>query len=468
MTARFEPRVVDPRRSAVPLVIGPQKGSGPVRPGAWSDAARALGGLAIAERRLYLALRLAMIFLLGAFIAAHFAFGLTLARGTAFAVLLAIVPPTIVGLYLHRRTALTDRWLVGLLVSDIVVLTLGNHYSGGVESSFGYAYLAVVLGSALFLERRMAVLFTVLCVIAYVTLVLLEYFRLIPHHDFLGVPLESNTSYVVYECAMKTMVFLATSLVASAVATSARKAYARLEVQERRLRQFAAEALAMQEVESRRIARELHDGAGQALTAARLHLQSAAAKVASEYAAEYAARSATDGTPPVRESLMTTVRLLDAAMDEVRRSAAALGPTTLDELGLHEALRRHCDDMAAARKVKIRLCDKPAQSGDEVRPPVAIERACYRIAQEALTNAVRHAQARSIEVRVLGDAETVGVEVRDDGIGFDPERAQRGLGISGMTDRVTLLGGTLTIDSEPGRGTRVHAVIPLRPDTDVV
>src|SRR5262249_18844989 len=151
---------------------------------------------------------------------------------------------------------------------------------------------------------------------------------------------------------------------------SARRAFSRVEDHDRSMREFAADALAMQEAESRRIARELHDGAGSALTAARLHLQAlkdyASRLDASAASTNGTAMAADDARERARwkESILATSRLLDQAMDEVRRSAAALGPTSLDELGLPEALRRHCDDLSAANQIAVRFHQRPRAEAD--------------------------------------------------------------------------------------------------------
>jgi signal transduction histidine kinase len=442
----------------------------------WSDAARALGGLALAERRWYLVVRCLMMGVLVVLVAGHFVVGLPMHIRTATVVLALIMPPTIVGVWLHWAGRFTDGWLAGMLLTDIGVLTAGIHWSGGVESSFGYSYLALVLASALFLDVVPARICALLCALAYVALILLEKAGWLRHYDYLRVPLEHNATFVTYEAVMKATVFLATSLVATTVVQAARRAYARLEDQERRMRQFAADTLAMLEDENRRVARELHDGAGQALTAARLHLQAAAS---------YATRMLTPATQDVegmirsigelawqdsrriRDSVLATARLLDTAIDEVRTSAAALGPAALDELGLMEALRRHCDDLKEASGVAIALVGSQ-ETSEPQRLPALIERACYRIAQEALNNAIKHARARRIEVQVVEGEATIGVVVSDDGTGFDLETVNKGLGLAGMRDRVVLLGGSFEIDSAAGAGTRVSAVIPIHREEAVV
>ena len=442
----------------------------------WSEAARALGGLALAERRWYLVIRCVGMAVLLALLVGHYVFGLRMHTMTTVVVLALILPPTLIGVYLEWKRRFTDAWLWGMLLSDIAVLTIGIHWSGGVESSFGYSYLAVVLASALFVGATSARVCALLCAAAYVALIVLEYQGVLRHYDFLGVSLEHNTTFVAYEAVMKSTVFLSTSLVATAVVQAARRAYARLEDQERRMRQFAADALAMLEDENRRIARELHDGAGQALTAARLHLQAAAS---------YASRMMTPGVASdvdgmirslgelawqdsrrIRDSVLATARLLDAAIDEVRSSAAALGPAALDELGLVEALRRHCDDLKEASGVEIVLGG--GEPSEPARLPAMIERACYRIAQEALNNAIKHSRAKRIEVQVVEATGTIGVEVRDDGVGFDPETVEKGLGLAGMRDRVVLLGGSFEVETARGTGTRVYAVIPIHRDDAMV
>ena len=100
--------------------------------------------------------------------------------------------------------------------------------------------------------------------------------------------------------------------------------------------------------------------------------------------------------------------------------------------------------------------------------PAMIERACYRIAQEALNNAIKHARAKRIQVQVVEDEGTLGVEIRDDGVGFDPETVEKGLGLAGMRDRVVLLGGTFEVESQTGGGTRIYAVIPIHHEEAMV
>jgi signal transduction histidine kinase len=197
--------------------------------------------------------------------------------------------------------------------------------------------------------------------------------------------------------------------------------------------------LTLQEEDRRRIARELHDGAGQALTAARLQLL---------------ALRANDAAPQeVVEQIMNHV---DEAIDEVRRSTTALAPPTLAELGLMGALLRHCDNLASASGLEVRLDSPPRLP----LLPAYVETTIYRIVQEALTNAVRHANATRAWVKLGVDGERIELEVGDDGAG-SIEASRRGFGFESIGERARLAGGKLELLGEPGPGARLRITIPI-------
>lgn len=199
----------------------------------------------------------------------------------------------------------------------------------------------------------------------------------------------------------------------------------------------AARALALHESERRAVAADLHDSVGQTLTALRLHVQALAAAPA---------------TPAAHPMILGQV---DAAMDQLRSALRQLAPPVLTELGLQGALRRLADDMAAPGTLHVELaCDLPAR----LNP--AIELAAYRFAQEALTNAVRHARATAVQLTAEMADDRLRLVCRDDGCGFDPAHVALGLGLANMRQRVTLLGGTLAIDARPGAGTEIRAELP--------
>ena len=209
-------------------------------------------------------------------------------------------------------------------------------------------------------------------------------------------------------------------------------------------REAARTALAAQEAERSRVARELHDEIGQTLTAVMLQAERAA-----------------ESDPAVTQSEL--VRVADAlreSLDEVRRIARELRPEALDDLGLVNAL--------------IALCSQlDAQGGTRVRrqlqgklPPLSpeVELVIYRVAQEGLTNALRHAGARVVNLSLAADAEGVTLSVSDDGRGMASEPAPGTAGISGMRERALLVGGRLSIASGPGQGTEVVLMVPLDED----
>lgn len=198
------------------------------------------------------------------------------------------------------------------------------------------------------------------------------------------------------------------------------------------------------EEERRRIRRDLHDGLGPQLASAVMAL-------------DVAARALPDGNRAA--PLVTTARdQLREAVGDVRRIVHGLRPPALDELGLLGALQATGPGLLPERNgaPTIRITG----AGDLAHLPAAVEVAAFRITQEAMTNAIRHAGAEHIAVQLCGGRDAVGIEVVDDGSGC-PDDAPAGLGLQSMRDRAAELGGTCRVESEPGSGTRVSAVLPL-------
>ncbi|MCB9704714.1 MAG: sensor histidine kinase [Myxococcales bacterium] len=222
-------------------------------------------------------------------------------------------------------------------------------------------------------------------------------------------------------------------------------AYEALRRKEENLRQISSRAVALQEAERRVIARELHDSAGQALTAIRIHLQ-------------LIAQSASSPETVVRLA-ERTLAMADATLEEIRRAVTMLGPAILDDVGLRAALERLCDDLREGGELTIEV---NLDLGDRGLTP-ALESTIYRLTQEALTNVARHAGARLVEVDVEADEGEVLLRIADDGRGFDVDTALaagRSRGLVGMRERVELLGGELEIRPRPGGGTVVRARLP--------
>ena len=199
--------------------------------------------------------------------------------------------------------------------------------------------------------------------------------------------------------------------------------------------------VAAREEERRRLRRDLHDGLGPQLTAVTLKID----------AARNLLRHDVESSDGVLAELRTDVR---GAIDDIRRVVYELRPPGLDDLGLMGALRQHARACTSnGDQLQVRVI------GDDIDGLAApVEVAVYRIATEAITNAVRHARARRCDVKVSVDGDLI-VEISDDGVGFPPQW-QAGVGIASMRERAVEIGGSFTLDTSGGRGTTVTARIP--------
>ena len=212
-----------------------------------------------------------------------------------------------------------------------------------------------------------------------------------------------------------------------------------------RLRQMSSHVLTAQEEERTRIARELHDDTAQALTSVLVRLR-------------LLERSAEDKR--LRSGLAELRDLTVETLEGVRRLAIDLRPPMLDDLGLEAAIQSHVQDFSRQRQINVNFT-----SSGLGRLPPNVELVLYRIVQEALSNVAKHASASRVETRLSRKGRTLRLLVEDDGCGFDVEAAkgsrQSGLGLFGMEERLALIGGTLRVDSSPGKGTRLSAEVPL-------
>ena len=225
-----------------------------------------------------------------------------------------------------------------------------------------------------------------------------------------------------------------------AEALAARAAIA-VDLSERVSRDTVRRVVEAQELERKRLARELHDETGQALTSILLGLKPL----------EEATSGATqDAVAEVRELVVSTLQ-------DVRRLAVELRPSALDDLGLVPAIDRLARSFAESG-IQV---DVEAHIGDQ-RLPEPIETTLYRIVQEAITNVAKHAEARRLSVTLTRKNGSVVAIVEDDGKGFDPADADSaGLGLLGMRERLALVGGTLRIEASSGAGTTIAAEVPV-------
>ncbi|WP_052772727.1 sensor histidine kinase [Luteimonas sp. FCS-9] len=208
------------------------------------------------------------------------------------------------------------------------------------------------------------------------------------------------------------------------------------------LRALAARIFTVQEDERRAISRELHDDIGQSVTAMKLAAGSALAE------ADALRR---------RDDLEDIAMLADATIERLRDISVLLRPPQLDALGLEAALRWHAGRLLrnSAVRAEVEIAELAS------RPDREVEQACFRIAQEALTNIVRHARASRVALRLYADtdADMLCLQVSDDGVGF-PDGTPKGLGLVIMRERAQGVGGRLEAASSPARGTRIEARLP--------
>ncbi len=217
-----------------------------------------------------------------------------------------------------------------------------------------------------------------------------------------------------------------------------------VELRQRVARDALERVLSVQEDERRRLARELHDETGQALTSILLGLRGL--------------EEAKD--PETLRAAVGEVRdLVRSTLQDVRQLAVELRPTALDDFGLVAAVERLTESFAEQTGIAVEF----VPNVPEGRLPPDVETALYRIVQESLTNVVKHARAGHVSVVLTQKDGAVSVVVEDDGVGFEPLRARGdGLGLVGMRERVGLLGGRVTVESRPGAGTTFVAEVPLR------
>jgi len=215
-----------------------------------------------------------------------------------------------------------------------------------------------------------------------------------------------------------------------------------LREREQRIAELSGHLLRVQEEERKRISRELHDETGQALMVVRLYLG-----------------MMESGAPAHRAKIRETVEVVDRTIDGIRRIIGKLSPLVLEELGLVAAIRKEAKDLARNTSVKTKVV-----IADEVgRLAPGTEQAIYRVVQEALHNVAKHAQAKNVTVQMTREGRAIQVIVEDDGIGIQSRSNSRGhsFGLSGIKERIAMLGGASRVISAKGKGTRLEITVPV-------
>lgn len=197
--------------------------------------------------------------------------------------------------------------------------------------------------------------------------------------------------------------------------------------------------------ERKRMAFELHDTVCQAHTAAIMHLELAGDTLGENLAAS--------------EHLNRALNLVRGSTTEIRCALWDLYPEELQKVGLKKAIEHLVRDLTADSRIDVQF----SLTGKIHGLPPDVEKGLLRICQEALSNVVKHAQAREVRIELVLDSGRARLSVKDDGQGFEPELSSGSLGLTSMQNRTKTLGGVWTIQSEPGRGTEVNASIPIPP-----
>ena len=330
--------------------------------------------------------------------------------------------------WIHAAYFITE----AVVISLFVYLTGGSHWIGNTF------YIFTVMYANFFLPETQGYLVTGLVVILYALVVMLEYFGILPHRTlFPGIGLaHTGLSYN-----------LATILVGTAtiygVLTYTVRSFTNiyqtknvvLDRQRERLSELSLRLVSVQNEERQRIAHELHDNLGQSLAAVKLQLAAAKGDVDEERSQEILA-------------------ILDHAIGQTRTLAHSLRPPLLDDLGLGPSVRRLAQMMEEGTNLRV-ITDLE----DNSRLDSNMESLLFYVIREALANIERHARAHRAKVILHRSDDSVIVSVEDDGIGLPPGKPF-GLGLRGIEERVELVGGSMSIVSSPGQGTRITVEVP--------
>jgi signal transduction histidine kinase len=348
--------------------------------------------------------------------------------------------------------------LVVLYVTGVYVLA-----KAGFAAGVSVFLVSIALMGVVYRGRRLGFVLIGLSAVAHVTVGLL-----VTHGTLVLDPHEVDPMQMRNWIRMAAVTSLLASLLAlmidavirhvEASSGEANDALGQLRAAYERLGLLHGRLEAAKEDERRFLAHELHDELGQTLTALKLRLQ----------LGSRAAGAPTDGASEA-------VALVDDLIARVRKMSVDLRPPLLDEVGLVPALRAYLEAQSALTGVTMELEEGTEKTPLDIDPrlPADLEIACFRVVQESITNAIRHASARRVNVHLVRRPGVIWLSVQDDGRGFDVARtldaaaAEGHLGVVGMRERVRARGGTFHVTSRPGIGTTVTVDLPTRRNEDL-
>jgi signal transduction histidine kinase len=321
----------------------------------------------------------------------------------------------------HRAPHLAPVWLTSdqwLILADMIMLALGVHFTGGIQSDLYLAFFVPIVACGLAYRVRFTLLIAFAAAILH--LIATWHDRFEPHY----------WEYV----ATRTFFFAVVGWLVSFIARSEEGRRQR----ENALRQELAVA-----EERARIARELHDSAGNAIVAAIQH-------------AQLCQHLLSQSPEQAHQQLSEHITALKHALDEMRELVFHLRPVSLSPDEFANALRQFLARFSQRTGVQVNL-----QMDDLPISSPAMSIALMRLVQEALTNAVKHGKATVIEVTLKREGKNLVGIISDNGVGFDPERTSAGLGLQTMWERVAAFGGSLKIQSASQQGTTIEFMLPL-------
>jgi signal transduction histidine kinase len=343
----------------------------------------------------------------------------------------------------QRTLDAVHRVHTGFFLVEVVLITILVHFMGGSEWIGVTFYMFTVIYANTFLTRVQGAAVTLLVVLSYSGLALLEYAGILPHRTlFTGVAEEHRsltytlTTILAGGVGLYAVVALTVRSFSDAFTHKARV----LSRREEELSVLSRRLLAAQDDERRRIAHSLHDDLIQTLAAVKLRLMPHRDRLGDAAFAEIA-------------------EVIDHSIAQTRSLAYTVRPPLLDDLGLVPALERLADTVRVDAEVEVHL-----HARLPFRPPVEVESLLYAIAQEAVQNAVRHAQPTRIDISLRAAPHALQLSVIDDGIGVDSDGAH-GLGLRSIAQRAQLSGGRFTMRPRDGRGSILEVEVPLHADT---
>ncbi len=344
----------------------------------------------------------------------------------------------------RQRTLRSLHWVhTGFFVVEVLLITFLVHFMGGSEWIGVIFYMFTVIYANIFLTRFQGSLVTLLVVLSYSSLVLLEYGGLISHRSLFSAVEEphrnlaySLTTILAGAVGLYAVVALTVRSFADVFAHKNRM----LARRERELSRLSRRLLTAQDEERRRIARTLHDDLIQTLAAIKLRLTPQKDRLGDDAYAE-------------------VCDIVDRSIEQTRSLAYSVRPPLLDDLGLVPSLERLAEAVAAESGLTV---DVEAHLSE--RPHVGVEGLLFFVAQEAMQNVVRHANADRVSLDLHAEGAALRLTVRDDGVGCRPDDPQ-GLGLRGIRERVELSGGSVSIRPAPGGGTIVAVEVPSDADS---